>query len=111
MMHYYPETKSKNLKLWLNSTRNFGASWSAKNLKNELKEKGYSNFINNNYQVDEVWDLSDNVASPSELLYNEVNGSYGFENLKLWNDSLIPLDIDDFKSMSILFGGFDVQVK
>lgn len=107
--HFYPKTNVKNLKLWLNSTRNFGAKWSANNLKKELIKKGYANFIENNYEVDEVWDLSDGVESPSELLFKEVNESYGFENLKKWSNSLNPLTIEDIKELSELFGGFQVE--
>ncbi|MDY7396076.1 hypothetical protein UMM65_12560 [Aureibaculum sp. 2210JD6-5] len=109
--HFYPETNVKNLKLWLNSTRNFGAVWSATNLKKELTKKGYTNFIENNYTVDEVWDLSDGVESPSELLFKEVNDSYGFQNLKKWSNSLKPLTIKDIEELSEIFGGFQVETK
>lgn len=109
--HFYPETNLKELKLWLNSTRNFGAKWSANNLKKELIKKGYTNFIENNYEVDEVWDLSDGVDAPSELLYNEVRSSYGFKNLKQWSDSLILLTIEDIEELSKIFGGFQVETK
>ncbi len=109
--HFYPKTNMESLKLWLNSTRNFGAIWSATNLKKELTKKGYSNIIDNNYQVDEVWDLSDGVESPSELLFKEVNASYGFENLKKWNNSLKPITIEDIKTLSKIFGGFQVETK
>ncbi|MCF7567980.1 hypothetical protein L3X37_06315 [Sabulilitoribacter arenilitoris] len=108
--HFYPKTNLKKLKLWLNSTRNFGAVWSANNLKKELAKKGFTNIIDNNYEVDEVWDLSDSVESPSELLFKEVNNSYGFENLKKWNNSLKPLTIEDVKELSKIFGGFEVKL-
>ena len=108
--YYYPNTKTQNLKFWLNSTRNFGASWSAENLKKELLKKEYSNFIENDYSVDEVWDLSDGVESSSELLYKDISNSFGFDNLKIWNDSLIPLTILDIEKTSKKFGGFKVQV-
>lgn len=109
--HFYPNTSFKDLKLWLNSTRNFGAQWSAVNLKKELTKKGYANFIENNYEVDEVWDLSNGVDAPCELLYLEVKNSYGFKNLKSWNDSLELLTIDDIKELSNIFGGFQVETK
>lgn len=109
--HFYPNTSFKDLKLWLNSTRNFGAKWSAVNLKKELTKKGYTNFIENNYEVDEVWDLSNGVDAPCELLYLEVKNSYGFKNLKSWNDSLELLTIDDIKELSNIFGGFQVETK
>ncbi|WP_299553800.1 hypothetical protein [Seonamhaeicola sp.] len=109
--HFYPGTDAKKMTLWLNSTRNFGAKWSANNLKEELTKKGYTNFIENNYEVDEVWDLSDGVNSPSELLFKEVKGSCGFENLKEWNDSLAPLTIEDLKKISNLFEGFQLETK
>ncbi len=109
--HFYPDTDAKKLKLWLNSTRNFGAKWSANNLKKELTEKGYTNFIENNYEVDEVWDLLDGVDSPSELLYKEVNSSFGFKKLKNWNNSLVPITIEDIKELSKLFGGFQVETQ
>ncbi|QLC65969.1 hypothetical protein LPB248_06655 [Flavobacterium sp. LPB0248] len=109
--HFYPVTNVKSLKLWLNSTRNFGAKWSANNLKEELNKKGYSNFIVNNYDIDEVWDASDNVDSVSELLFRDVNSTYGFENLKKWNDSLKPLTIEDIKVLSEVFGGFQVETR
>lgn len=107
--HFYPKTNAKKLKLWLNSTRNFGAEWSANNLRKELIKKGYTNFIENNYQVDEVWDLLDGVDAPSELLYKEIKNSYGFENLKQWNNSLTPLTISDIEELSKIFGGFEVE--
>jgi len=109
--YFYPKTNLKNLKLWLNSTRNFGAVWSATNLKKELVKKGYTNIIDNNYEVDEVWDLSDGVESPSELLFKEVNDNYGFKSLKIWNDSLKPLTIKDIQELSKIFGGFEVETK
>lgn len=109
--HFYPKTNIKTLKLWLNSTRNFGAKWSANNLKKELTKKRYTNFIENDYEVDEVWDLSDDFDSPSELLYKEVKNSYGFENLKQWNDSLIALTVKDIETLSNIFGGFQVETK
>ncbi|QTD37642.1 hypothetical protein JL193_16495 [Polaribacter batillariae] len=109
--HYYPQTNPKKLKLWLNSTRNFGAKWSANNLKKELTKKGYTNFVENNYEVDEVWDLSDEVDSPSEKLFKEIDKTYGFDNLKKWRNSLKSLSIEDMKELSELFGGFEVEVK
>ncbi|TLX75973.1 hypothetical protein E9993_07080 [Labilibacter sediminis] len=109
--HFYPTTDVNKLKLWLNSTRNFGAVWSATNLKNELTKKGYTNLIENNYDVDEVWDLTDGVESPSEILYNEVLNSYGFDNLGEWSNSLIPLTIKDIEELSRVFGGFEVKTR
>jgi hypothetical protein len=61
--------------------------------------------------VDEVWNLSDGVESPSELLFKEVNNSYGFKHLKKWNDSLKPLTIKDIKELSKIFGGFEVKTQ
>ena len=109
--HYYPNTNVKNLKLWLNSTRNFGGIWSVSNLKKELVQKGYTHFIDNNYEVDEVWDLSNGIDAPNELLYEEIDKGIGFKSLKKWNDSVIPLTIEDIKEISIIFGGFEVETK
>ncbi|GAA3580524.1 hypothetical protein GCM10022395_31230 [Snuella lapsa] len=107
--HFYPTTDVKELSLWLNSTRNFGAKWSANNLMNELTKKGYSNFIENNYEVDEVWNLSDGLDSPCELLFKEIKESSGFDSLKHWNNSLKPLTIKDIEELSSIFGGFQVE--
>lgn len=104
---FYPETDFKRLNLWLNSTRNFGAEWSANNLKKELIKKGYTRIIENDYQVDEVWDLSDNAESPSELLYKEMVENIGFKNLKVWKQSLIPLEIKDIST----FSGIEINSK
>jgi len=109
--YFYPDTDVKKIKLWLNSTRNFGGSWSANGLKSELVKKGYTHFIENNYQLDEVWDLSDGLESPNELLYKEVNNTYGFKSLKKWKDSLQPLTIEDIKNLSKIFGGFKLKTK
>lgn len=107
--YFYPDTNLKELNIWLNSTRNFGGKWSADNLKNELSALGYTRFTENNYEVDEVWDLSDQVQSPGELLYKEIKEKVGFENLKKWKESLKPLDIDDIETLSEIFGGFQVK--
>ena len=106
--YYYPDTDSKKLMLWLNSTRNFGAKWSADNLRKELTKKGYTNFIENNYEVDEVWDVLDGEDAPSELLYNDVKNTYGFKKLREWKSSLTPLTIEDIGNLSEIFGGFIV---
>ncbi|WP_420321292.1 hypothetical protein [Flagellimonas sp.] len=105
--HYFPKTNFKNLKLWLNSTRNFGASWSAKGLKDELLKRGYSKLIEGNYAVDEVWNPDDGMLSPCELIYNEVKSDY--PDFKVRNTLLQHLNLQDMKKMSDTFGGFQVN--
>lgn len=109
--HFFPETKAKNLKLWLNSTRNFGGAWSADNLKKELVSNGFSNFTENNYTVDEVWNLSDGVNAPCELLFQEIKHGIGFKELKKWNDSIQPLTITDIKELTQLIGEINVTIR
>ncbi|MEX0312671.1 MAG: hypothetical protein AB3N18_00725 [Allomuricauda sp.] len=105
--HYFPQIDVREFTFWLNSTRNFGASWSANNLKSELVSRGYSKFIEGNYDVDDVWDPDDGMESPTEKIYEDIAIKY--KSYKNWNSSLVPLGISDYRIISEMFGGFELS--
>lgn len=96
---YFPETDFQNLEYWVNSSRNFGGEWSANNLTNTLKEKGFQNIKTNDYNKDETWDPEDGMESISEEIAKEIVNKLSVKSFTTWNKNLNPLTIHEFEEV------------
>ena len=103
IISYFPETNFKDLNFWINSSVNFGGPEKASSLKNALQLIGLKNFRQNDYSVDEVWDLKDGLNAPCETRAAELTKGYSVEFLKKWEEALLPLLPKDLSEISKRF--------
>ncbi len=105
--HFYPGTEMKELTYWVNSTNNFGGPAQAEAMSNVLLENGCTKIIENDYNVAEVWDLSDGVNSASEIRANQLLP----HSPSRWNQKLKFLTVSDLQSLVDLFPELQLLIK
>ncbi len=103
---YFPGVDAKDLEIWMNSTRNFGGHF-APAIREALRRNGVGAFRENDYFVDEAWDLSDGQYSQSERVAMELSlASDGFHQ---WRDTLEPLSVLELMDVAAGVTGIEVR--
>lgn len=92
--NFYPGTKFGELDFWVNSTNNFGGAGQGAKMSATLKDNGYLQVIDNEYEVDEVWNEQDGLNAVCEVRA-DILTTEGAENLQKWNENLNFLSVSD----------------
>lgn len=90
---YFPESNFAELNFLLNS--NYGRQ----NLKQELEKRGLNN-ITENTDPGDLWNPSDGFNKRCEKIADEITTLSSPQDFKNWNNSLIPLNINDLQNIS-----------
>ena len=106
--HYFPDASFNELSFWVNSTNNFGGSSQGIEMAKALKNRGYSNVIENNFTIDETWSPEDGINSPVELRAKELLEKYSVNELMEWKENMQPLLPDDLQKLTQLFNQIEL---
>jgi len=100
---YYPELKFSQFNMWVNSSNNFGAAAAAGNLITSLKANGFNNIKENDYSKDEIWDPSDGLYAPNEVIVNELVNNGTLNQFQAAVKALKPLSLNELAQVAQKF--------
>ena len=95
MQRTFPGVDVSGLEVWMNSTRNFGGYF-APSIARALSDRGMASIRENDYSLDENWDLGDGVDSPSEVAVRQIVTAEPTARFEAWRRSLVLLELDEF---------------
>ena len=95
MQRTFPGVDVSGLEVWMNSTRNFGG-YSAPSIARALSDRGMASIRENDYSLDENWDLGDGVNAPSEIAVRQIVTAEPAARFEAWRRSLVLLEFDEF---------------
>jgi hypothetical protein len=96
---FFPAIDIKQLDFWVNSSRNFGGAEAAEELITSLQSNGLSQQQQNNYSVDEVWDLADGMDAICEKIVTELSAATSPAEYRTWIQGQAPLSMQDLTSI------------
>ena len=95
MQRTFPGVDVSGLEVWMNSTRNFGGYF-APSIAQALSDRGMASIRENDYSLDENWDLGDGVNAPSEVAVRQIVTAQPAARFEAWRRSLVLLEFDEF---------------
>ena len=95
MQRTFPGVDVSGLEVWMNSTRNFGGYF-APSIAQALSDRGVASIRENDYSLDENWDLGDGVNAPSEVAVRQIVTAQPAARFEAWRRSLVLLEFDEF---------------
>ena len=95
MQRTFPGVDVSGLEVWMNSTRNFGGYF-APPIAQALSDRGMASIRENDYSLDENWDLGDGVNAPSEVAVRQIVTAQPAARFEAWRRSLVLLEFDEF---------------
>ena len=95
MQRTFPGVDLSGLEVWMNSTRNFGGYF-APSIAWALSDRGMALIRENDYSLDENWDLGDGVNSASEVAVRQIVTAESTARFEAWRRSLVLLELDEF---------------
>ena len=95
MQRTFPGVDVSGLEVWVNSTRNFGGYF-APSIAQALSDRGVASIRENDYSLDENWDLGDGVNAPSEVAVRQIVTAKPAARFEAWRRSLVLLEFDEF---------------
>ena len=95
MQRTFPGVDVSGLEVWMNSTRNFGGYF-APSIAQALSDRGIASIRENDYSLDENWDLGDGVNAPSEVAVRQIVTAEPAARFEAWRRSLVLLEFDEF---------------
>ncbi len=108
--HYFPAVDFDNMNFWVNFTRNAGNNdipsgsnlWLSEQIRNRLIYNSLASITLNadDKNVNEVWNLSDGINSPCEVIAHNLTTYSSALNLKNWNDSMEALTLEELELIS-----------
>jgi len=108
--HYFPSVDFDQLDFWVNFTRNAGnndapvgnGKWLSEQIQQRLLHNGLNQVIRNmnDTTVNEIWNLADGINSPSEKIAVELTTATTPAALKLWDENLQPLTLEELEEIS-----------
>jgi hypothetical protein len=105
--HYFGPMDITKLPLWFDAARDMDAVDTVPTFVPYLKQKGFSVWTLD-YSGDEVWDPTDGMNAPVELIAQRLAALSSAANLRAWNDSLAPIDIADLHELAAIVPGLTV---
>lgn len=95
MQRTFPGVDVSGLEVWMNSTRNFGGYF-APSIAQALSDRGVASIRENDYSLDENWDLDDGVNAPSEVAVRQIVTAQPAARFEAWRRALVLLEFDEF---------------
>jgi hypothetical protein len=99
--HYFGPMDITKLPLWFDAARDMDAVDTVPTFVPYLKQKGFSVWTLD-YSGDEVWDPSDGMNAPVELIAQRLAALSPAADLRAWNESLTPIDIADLHELATI---------
>lgn len=95
MQRTFPGIDVSGLEVWMNSTRNFGGYF-APPIARALSDRGMASIRENDYSLDENWDLDDGLNSASEVAVRQIITAEPAARFEAWRRALVLLEFDEF---------------
>ena len=95
MQRTFPGIDVSELEVWMNSTRNFGGYF-APPIARALSDRGMASIRENDYSLDENWDLGDGLNSASEAAVRQIVTAEPAARFEAWRRALVLLELDEF---------------
>lgn len=95
MQRTFPGVDVSGLEVWMNSTRNFGGYF-APSIAQAISDRGMASIRENDYSLDENWDLGDGVNAPSEVAVRQIVMAQPAARFEAWRRALVLLEFDEF---------------